>query len=66
MLNERMRTRLRKDRPNTAITIRIPIDVVESLKAIAPAKGMSGYQTLIKRYISEGLRRDEAEYGGLG
>ena len=62
MLNERLRKRLKKDRPSTTITMRIPVDVVESLKAIAPAKGFSGYQTLLKSYISEGLRRDEAEY----
>ena len=36
------------------------MDVVDSLKAIAPHKGFSGYQTLLKSYISEGLRRDEA------
>jgi hypothetical protein len=36
--------------------------VVESLKAIAPTQGSSGYQTLLKSYIGEGLRRDEAEY----
>lgn len=36
------------------------MDVVESLKAIAPHKGMSGYQALLKAYVSEGLRRDEA------
>ena len=46
----------------TSITLRIAQDVIESLKAIAPMKGMSGYQTLLKAYISEGLRRDEAEY----
>ena len=62
MLNERLRKRLKKDRPSTTITMRIPVDVVESLKTIAPAKGFSGYQTLLKSYISEGLRRDEAEY----
>ena len=62
MLNERLRKRLKKDRPSTTITMRIPVDVVESLKAIAPAKGFSGYQTLLKSYIGEGLRRDEAEY----
>ena len=62
MLNERLRKRLKKDRPSTTITMRIPVDVVDSLKAIAPAKGFSGYQTLLKSYISEGLRRDEAEY----
>jgi hypothetical protein len=61
MINERVKTRLRKDRPNTTITMRIPVDVVESLKAIAPTRGFSGYQTLLKSYISEGLRRDEAE-----
>jgi predicted DNA binding CopG/RHH family protein len=41
--------------------MRIPIDLLEPLKKIASAKGMCGYQTLIKSYISEGLRRDEAE-----
>jgi len=62
MLNERLRKRLRKDRPNTTITMRIPVDVVDSLKAIAPTRGFSGYQALLKSYISEGLRRDEAEF----
>lgn len=62
MLNERLRKRLKKDRPNTTITMRIPVDVVESLKAVAPTRGFSGYQTLLKSYISEGLRRDEAAY----
>jgi hypothetical protein len=60
MLNETLKTRLAKDRPATSITLRIPVDVVDSLKAIAPHKGYSGYQTLLKSYISEGLRRDEA------
>jgi hypothetical protein len=46
----------------TTITLRIPVDVVESLKEIAPLKGLSGYQTLLKSYISEGLRRDEAQF----
>ena len=62
MLNETLKKRLAKDRPVTSITLRIPVDVVESLKAIAPHKGYSGYQTLLKAYISEGLRRDEAIY----
>ena len=61
MINERLKPRLRKDRPNTTITMRIPVDVVESLKAIAPTRGFSAYQTLLKSYISEGLRRDTAE-----
>lgn len=59
MLNDTLKKRLAKDRPVTSITLRIPVDVVDSLKAIAPHKGFSGYQTLLKSYISEGLRRDE-------
>lgn len=61
MLTERLKTRLAKDRPVTSITLRIPVDVVESMKAIAPLRGLSGYQTLLKSYISEGLRRDETQ-----
>ncbi|MFA6920871.1 MAG: hypothetical protein WC216_03435 [Gallionella sp.] len=62
MLTERLKKRLNKDRPMTAITMRIPVDVVESLKEIAPHKGFTGYQTLLKSYISEGLRKDEAQF----
>lgn len=62
MLNERLKKRLRKDRASTTITMRIPVDVVESLKALAPLKGFTAYQTLLKSYISEGLRRDEAQF----
>ena len=46
----------------TSITLRIPVDVVESMKAIAPKRGMAGYQTLLKSYLSEGLRRDETQF----
>lgn len=60
MINERLKQRLKKDRPSTTITMRIPVDVLESLKRIAPTRGFSAYQTLLKSYISEGLRRDEA------
>jgi hypothetical protein len=62
MISERLRKRLKKDRPTTTITMRIPVDVVESLKEIAPMRGFAAYQTLLKSYISEGLRRDEAEF----
>ena len=60
MLTDRLKKRLDKDRPMTTITLRIPVDIVESLKEIAPHKGLAGYQTLLKAYISEGLRKDEA------
>ncbi len=61
-ITERLKARLAKDRPMTSITLRIPVDVVESMKAIAPKRGMAGYQTLLKSYLSEGLRRDEAQF----
>jgi hypothetical protein len=47
-----------KDRPTTMISLRIPVDVLEKLKKIAPAKGMSGYQALMKYYVGKGLRED--------
>jgi hypothetical protein len=30
------------------------------MKTIAPLRGFSGYQALLKSYVGEGLRRDEA------
>lgn len=62
MLTDRLKGRLAKDRAMTSITLRIPVDVVESMKEIAPQRGFSGYQTLLKLYLSEGLRRDEAQF----
>jgi len=49
---------MRKDRPMTTISIRMPEDVIDDMKEIAPALGFSGYQPLIRAYISEGLRKD--------
>ena len=57
-MRERLKTRLRKDRPMTTISIRMPEDVIDDLKEIAPALGLSGYQPLIRAYIGQGLRRD--------
>ena len=62
MIPDSIKNRLTKDREMTSITLRIPVDVVESMKAIAPQRGFSGYQPLLKSYIGEGLRRDEAQY----
>ena len=50
--------RLQKNRPMTMVSIRIPDDVIEDLKRVAPALGFSGYQALIKAYIGQGLRAD--------
>lgn len=50
--------RLQKDRPMAMVSIRIPNDVIDDLKRIAPLLGFSGYQALIKAYIGQGLRTD--------
>ena len=42
----------------TTISLRIPEDVVEDLKEIAPRLGIAGYQALIRAYIGQGLRAD--------
>ena len=42
----------------TSVTIRMPEDVVEDLKRIAPILGFSGYQPLIRAYVGQGLRQD--------
>jgi hypothetical protein len=60
MISDPLKKRLVKERPMTSITLRIPLDVVDSMKMIAPCKGFSGYQALLKSYLSEGLRHDEA------
>lgn len=64
-LNELVKQRLVPDRPSTSITIRIPQDVVDSMKRIAPHRGLPGYQTLLKMYVSEGLRKDEATFSEM-
>ena len=64
-ISESLKTRLSRDRATTSITMRIPVDVVDSMKAIAPQRGFSGYQTLLKSYISEGLRRDESQLNSV-
>ena len=47
----------------TAVTIRMPEDVVEDLKRIAPLLGFSGYQPLIRAYVGQGLREDLEKLG---
>jgi hypothetical protein len=58
MKMDKLQRRLRKDRPMVTISMRIPEDVVEDLKRIAPLLGFSGYQPLIRTYIGQGLRVD--------
>lgn len=55
---DNLKQRLDRNRPMTSVTIRIPEDVVEDLKRVAPLLGFSGYQPLIRAYIGQGLRVD--------
>lgn len=59
-ITERLRKRLIPKRSMTAISLRVPEDVIEDLKEVAPTLGFSGYQPLIRAYIGQGLRRDLA------
>ena len=56
----KLRKRLRPNRPMTTISMRVPQDVIEDLKRLAPLLGFSGYQPLIRAYIGQGLRSDAA------
>jgi hypothetical protein len=55
---DKLKKRLDKNREMTSITLRIPVDVVDDLKRIAPLLGFSGYQALLKAYVGKGLRKD--------
>lgn len=54
-----LKKRLRRDRPMVTVTLRMPEDVVDDLKRIAPMLGFSGYQPLMRSYIGQGLRADQ-------
>jgi hypothetical protein len=54
----KLKTRLDRNRPMTSVTIRMPEDVIEDLKRVAPLLGISGYQPLIRAYVGQCLRRD--------
>lgn len=55
---EKLRKRLIRKRPMTSVTLRMPEEVIDDLKRLAPLLGVSGYQPLIRVYIGQGLRRD--------
>jgi len=58
MKTTELNERIRKDRPLMAITVRIPEDVVQDLKRVAPAFGFSSDEALIRYYIGQSLRLD--------
>ena len=64
-----LKRRLQKNRPMASISMRLPEDLIDDLKRIAPQLGFSGYQPLIRAYIGRGLRDDlerlQASHGSL-
>ena len=58
MKSDELRKRLNKNRTMVPVSIRMPEDIIEDLKRIAPQLGFSGYQPLIRAYIGQGLRQD--------
>jgi len=58
MKAERLKKRLNPDRPMSHVTIRMPDDVIQDLKQLAPELGFSGYQPLIRAFIGQGMRKD--------
>jgi hypothetical protein len=60
----KLKQRLQANRPTTMVSLRIPEDVLEDLKRVAPLLGFSGYQPLIKAYIGQGLRADLERLSG--
>jgi hypothetical protein len=55
---EHLKKRLDRNRPMTTVSIRFPADVIEDLKRVAPLRGFSGYQPLVRAYVGQGLRLD--------
>jgi len=55
---EKLKQRLDRNRPMTTVTLRMPGDVINDLKRIAPLLGFSGYQPLIRAYVGQCLRQD--------
>ena len=54
----KLKTRLQRPRAMSVITMRLPEDVISDLKRVAPHRGFSGYQPLIRAYVGQGLRED--------
>ena len=54
----KLKARLQRSRPMAVITMRLPEDVISDLKRVAPHRGFSGYQPLIRAYVGQGLRED--------
>jgi hypothetical protein len=55
---EKLKTRLDRNRPMVSVTLRMPVDIIDDLKQVAPLLGFSGYQPLMRAYVGQCLRKD--------
>lgn len=55
---DKLKERLRKDRPTTSVTVTMPEDVVSDLERVALHLGLTDAQALIRAYVGQGLRSD--------
>lgn len=60
---DKLKARLQPNRKKIMVSIRMPEDVVEEMKRVAPLLGFSGYQPLMRAYIGQGLRADLERLG---
>jgi len=58
MKPDTLKKRLNRNRPMATVTLRMPADIIEELKQLAPVLGFSGYQPLIRAYVGQSLRQD--------
>jgi len=58
MKMDKLKQRLRKDRPGKPVTIKIPEDVIGDLKRVALHLGFTDYHALVRAYVGQGLRAD--------
>jgi hypothetical protein len=52
---------LSEERSKEVVTLTMPADVIRDLERVAEAKGMSDFQSLIRFYVGQELRKDIAD-----
>lgn len=53
-----LKRRLQPNRPTESVTLNLPEDVIADLKRIAPRRGFSTHESLMRAYIGQALRLD--------
>ena len=50
-----------EERETTTISLQIPCDIMDDLKSVSEARGITNLESLIKYYVGQGLRKDIGE-----